>query len=84
MIKIIAVPVDTGKEILHFTDGVSCMNFFYINRVQLMAMLDDFQNDEINGYFLDEEIIQERKKRRRDKGGVVNDRRTERKICKLP
>lgn len=56
MIKIIAVPVDTEKETLHFTDGVSCMNFFHINRVQLMAMLEDFQNDEINGYFLDKEI----------------------------
>lgn len=64
MIKIIAVPVDTEKEILHFTDEVSCMNFFHINRVQLMAMLEDFQNDEINGYFLDKEIIQERKKRK--------------------
>lgn len=58
MIKIIAVPVDTGKEILHFTDEVSCMNFFHISRNQLKAMLEDFQNDEINGYFLDKEIIQ--------------------------
>lgn len=73
MIKIIAVPVDTGKEILHFTDEVSCRNFFHISRNQLRAMLEDFQNDEINGYFLDEEIIQGRKKRRRDKGGGVND-----------
>lgn len=73
MIRIIAVPVDTGKEILHFTDEVSCMNFFHINRGQLRAMLEDFQNDEINGYFLDKEIVQEKKKRRRDKGGGVND-----------
>lgn len=73
MIRIIAVPVDTGKETLHFTDEVSCMNFFHINRFQLRAMLEDFQNDEINGYFLDKEIVQEGKKRRRDKGGFVND-----------
>lgn len=66
MIKIIAVPVDTGKEILHFTDEVSCMNFFHISRNQLKAMLEDFQNDEINGYFLDEEIIQGGKKRKGD------------------
>ena len=64
MIKIIAVPVDTKKETLHFTDEVSCMNFFHISRNQLKAMLEDFQNDEINGYFLDEEIIQGRKKRK--------------------
>lgn len=73
MIRIIAVPVDTGKETLHFTDEVSCMNFFHISRAQLRAMLEDFQNDEINGYFLDKEIVQEGKKRRRDKGGFVND-----------
>ena len=66
MIRIIAVPVDTGKEILHFTDEVSCMNFFHISWVQLRAMLEDFQNDEINGYFLDKEIVQGRKKRKGD------------------
>lgn len=64
MLKIIAVPVDTEKKVLHFTDERECMNFFGINRVQLTALLDDHINDEINGYFLDKEIIQERKKRK--------------------
>lgn len=67
MLKIIAIPADVGKETLHFSDEKACMEYFHISRRKLTDLLDDHLNDEVNGYFLDKEIIQERKKRKGDR-----------------
>lgn len=64
MIRIIAIPVDGEGKALHFSDEKSCMDYFGINRVQLTALLNDHINDKVGGYFLDKEIVQERKKRK--------------------